>query len=52
MKESIAKLYLLYVNDFLTVGKFAEYLGISEAKANRIIDLGRKINNNVPRGTI
>ncbi len=40
-KEQITTLYLSYVNDFLTVEKFAEYYGISEILANDIINKGR-----------
>lgn len=45
MKTIINNLYLMYVNDFLTVNGFANYLNIDEDRANRIIDLGRKINH-------
>lgn len=43
--QKILYMYLDYVNNFLTVGKFASYYGISEEKANRLINLGRKIHN-------
>jgi len=39
------KLYLEYVNDFFTVGRFAEYHGISEKLALLIIEEGRAIND-------
>jgi len=45
MKQRIETLYLSYVNDFLTVGRFSEYYNISIEKASKIINLGRKINN-------
>ena len=45
MKQRIETLYISYVNDFLTVGRFAEYYNISIEKANKIINLGRKLNN-------
>ena len=38
------KLYLEYVNDFITVGAFAEFHGLSETLANAIIAEGREIN--------
>ena len=37
--------YLDYFNNFLTVAYFAEYHGWSVAKANRWINIGRKINH-------
>ncbi len=45
MKQRIETLYLSYVNDFLTVERFSEYYNISIEKANKIINLGRKLNN-------
>lgn len=42
MKAKLAKLYRDYFNNFLSVERFAEYYQINtEAKANRIIELGR-----------
>lgn len=38
--------YLHYVNDFLTVKRFAEYYNISIRRANQIIKIGRLINHN------
>ena len=46
MKQKIEKLYLDYFNNFLTVEYFANYYGLELEKAYRIINLGRKINNN------
>ena len=42
----LEKMYLDYFNNFLTVGRFAEYYGISVKEANEIINLGRIINQN------
>lgn len=39
------ELYLDYVNNFLTVSRFAEYYGMTEEHAEEIIYVGRKINN-------
>jgi len=39
------EMYLDYVNNFLTVSKFAEYYNITEVDAHYIIDLGRTLNN-------
>ena len=38
-------LYLDYFNNFLTVEKFAEFYGMTTNKALKLIELGRKINN-------
>ncbi len=45
MKKKVERLFLIWLNDFLTVNCFAEYLGISKEKAIRIIRIGHKINN-------
>ena len=48
--KGIEQMYLDYVNNFLTVGAFADHysskLGIQldDIEANNIIDLGRKLN--------
>lgn len=39
------ELYLDWVNNFLTVGRFAEYYGITVEHANAIIDAGRYSDN-------
>lgn len=39
-------MYLDYVNNFITVSKFADHYGITENEANIIIDAGRKISEN------
>lgn len=43
--EEIIKIYLDWVNNFLTLSKFAEYYNIDEIDAHYIIDLGRKLND-------
>lgn len=40
--EKKVELYLDYVNDFLTVGKFSEFYNFKEMDAQMIIDEGRK----------
>ena len=45
MKETIETMYLDYFNNFLSVSCFAEYYGITEAQAERVIALGRRINH-------
>jgi hypothetical protein len=44
MREKLRVLYLDYVNNFLTVARFAEYYSLQNAKALKIIDLGRKLH--------
>lgn len=39
--DDYVNMYLDWVNNFLTVGKFAEYYGISEDYAQQIIKIGR-----------
>jgi hypothetical protein len=43
--KQIINLYLDYVNNFLTVKRFANYYNISESRALKIIDKGRKLLN-------
>ena len=45
-KAAIADMFRDWFNNFLTVACFADYYGISESRAERIIDTGRKIHNN------
>jgi hypothetical protein len=40
----LKNLYLEFVNDFLTVASFAEYLEVDTFKAELIIALGRELN--------
>lgn len=41
------KMYLEYVNDFITVERFADHHGLTNEHANLLIDLGRKVNNSL-----
>ena len=43
-KETTEMVYLDYINNFLTVAKFAEHYGISEIFADQVITEGRRIN--------
>ncbi len=45
-EDTVLRLYLSYVNDFLTVEVFAEYYNLSESTAIKTIEIGRKLNNN------
>lgn len=42
VKIPLVKAYLSWVNDFLTIERFAEYYGYSIDDANQIISLGKK----------
>lgn len=44
-RDKIVELYLDWVNNFLTVEKFADYYMITVKRANKIINQGRKIAN-------
>ena len=43
------KFYREYWNDFLTVAGIAEYYGITEDKANDLINKGRIIHNRIAK---
>lgn len=45
LKQKIEKMYLDYFNNFLSIYRFAEYYGIDEDKAYRVIEIGRKLNH-------
>ena len=44
-KTILANLYLEYVNDFLTIERFAEYLDVSVTQCRAMVDLGREFHN-------
>jgi hypothetical protein len=44
MKEKLRVMYLNWANNFLNVPKFADHYGISEEKAQRVINLGRLLH--------
>ena len=45
MKEAVLRMYLDYVNEFLTVSRFAEYYGITDRKAIRVLVIGSRLNS-------
>lgn len=45
LKNHLADLYLEYINDFLTIERFAEYLDISVVQCRALIDIGREFHN-------
>lgn len=42
--DAIIKIYLDWVNNFLSLDKFAEHYGLDEIDANYIVEVGRKLN--------
>lgn len=42
--NTFVEMYLDWLNNFLSVAAFAAHYGISEEKAEKIIDLGRQIS--------
>jgi len=45
MKKKIQEMYLDWVNNFLSLERFSEYYNIPPQKAEKIINLGRILNN-------
>lgn len=45
-KQKYTNMYLDYVNNFLTVEKFAEHYQITVEKAKTIINIGRNFHEN------
>lgn len=45
MKQQIETLYLDYFNNFLTIPCFAEYYNLTMNQAERVINIGRKLNH-------
>ena len=41
MKHTLAQMYLDWVNNFLTVGKFADHYGLTRDEALSVIERGR-----------
>ena len=42
--KKLINMFLDWKNNFLTVGRFAEYYSLTIEKANEIIDKGRQLN--------
>ena len=43
--EFYTRMYLRYVNEFLTLDRFAEYYGISVSRASNIVKVGKALND-------
>ena len=44
-REVLKATYRTFANDFLTVGAFADWLGVADADAQVLIDMGRRYQN-------
>ena len=40
------EIYLIYLNDFLTIGGMAEYYNVPQDLLKYWLDIGKRINNN------
>ena len=49
MKKKLIEMYLNWANNFLSVPKFADYYGISETKAHKVIKLGKLLHQQTVR---
>ncbi len=47
MEDKFITKYLDYVNNFLTVQAFADYYDLTIEEANIVIEIGRKLNDNL-----
>lgn len=45
-REKLQAEYLEFVNDYLTVAKFAEHRGLTETEAKMLIELGKSCHEN------
>ncbi len=43
IREILSAQYIEFLNDYLTVAKFAEHKGITEDQARQLIELGKSI---------
>jgi len=43
-EDKLINLFLDWKNNFLTIGRFAEYYNLTIEKANLLIDKGRELN--------
>jgi hypothetical protein len=42
LRDTLADLYLDWVNNFLTIGRFSEYYGLDEEDAKDLLKLAKK----------
>lgn len=50
MREALITIYLIYKNDFITVGAFADYYHINDREAETLINLGRRFHKEKNEG--
>lgn len=43
IRETLSAQYVDFLNDYLTVAKFAEHKGLTEDQARQLIELGKSI---------
>lgn len=46
IRETLIAQYLEFLNDYLTVAKFAEHKGLTEEQGRQLIELGKSIYYN------
>lgn len=51
IKANIQEVYLDWVNNFLTIEKFAEYYGLDRFEAALLVKLGEAIHERIVRET-
>lgn len=44
MFKKLQNLYLSWVNEFISLERFAEYYGMTEERANRVVNVGRDVH--------
>ena len=44
MREALITIYLIYKNDFITIGAFADYYHINDREAETLFKLGRRFH--------
>lgn len=45
IRDNLIKVYLDWMNNFITIPAFADYYGVTEDEAKKIIEIGRKLHN-------
>ena len=45
MRDTLINVYLDFINNYLTVAKYAEHQGLTEAQGQALINLAREVFN-------
>jgi hypothetical protein len=45
-REQLINLYLIWVNDFVTIGGFADYYGLHDSEAEMLLSVARSAYEN------